>query len=55
MSHTQFGHTTFQDYATRDKVMRAIMILNNHQLLMKYALANDQVSLSGSAVLPSVA
>lgn len=33
-----------QDFATRDKINRAIMILNNHQLLMKYALTNDQVS-----------
>ena len=33
-----------QDFATRDRMNRAIMILNNHQLLMKYALTNDQVS-----------
>ena len=33
-----------QDYATRDKTLRAIAVLNNHQLLMKYALTNDQVS-----------
>ena len=33
-----------QDFATRDRINLAIMILNNHQLVMKYALTNDQVS-----------
>lgn len=33
-----------QDFATRQKINRAITVLNNYQLLMKYALANDQVS-----------
>lgn len=39
-----WGIPTAADYANREKLIRAVTILNNHQLLMKYALANNQVS-----------
>jgi len=31
------------DFAKKEKLARAVMILSNYQLLMKYALANNQV------------
>jgi len=35
-----------EEFGDREKITRAITILGNHTLLMKYAIANDQVAFS---------
>lgn len=43
-----WGRANGKEDAVEQKKKRAAVILDNYQLLMKYALANDQVSFSNT-------